>query len=240
MKHFNAIGIRRLLLVTFAFLAAGCGNGEKMHFKKGELLYDKTLPVALVQHLGTMLQADSMFNDSRATTVRFEKKDSIYVVSIVYDTTKMSQAAIDDLHDMARRYSEDVVGAAPLNIVLMDQYESPLITYTYRSPGTQLMANSGRLYYTKAVDVAAATRLRDYLMKTKFFDSTERVIVLDKQADGYHAHYVSNLSGPPPAATRAEMARELTDWSNAALGGSPLIIELCDETMKTFCTIHSA
>jgi hypothetical protein len=210
---------------------------EHLSFKKGDLQYNKKqVTTEQANKIGTELLKDSMFTDSRVTSAKLEKPDSIFMLTIVFNRAKVDNDIKDAMREMSMRYSEDTLNSAQLDIVLADTEWAPIDTVHYRTLGKQIMVDGSRVFYTTASGLEATTKLKDNLKLGGFFKDGTKIFRLDKNADGY----LFELYSTPGVRSETEQAglRESAKyWSKEVFGGTPVTFELCDITMKPFLVI---
>lgn len=108
---------------------------------------------------------------------------------------------------------------------------------TGMSLGTKLEFNQGELYYTKAVDEAAAKRLGQFLVDEKYFDGTRKTVQLDK-AGGIWLLRMVVKAGMDQDEDYANLVKLFgMQVSNGVFSSEALMVELCDERMKTLRSV---
>ena len=208
-----------------------------MNFKKGELYYDKKIPTDIVQKIGGALIKDSIFQDSRETSAKLIKPDSIYQLLIVFDLSKLTPAAVEEMRYMGLRYSEDFLNSAALDIIVTDDEWKPKQTLPYRTLGKFLTAKESRLFYSSAAGEGPATKLRDFLVEEGFFNGGYKVVRLDKTGEGYVIQLYSDEKTSRTAAEEEELKAEMKDWAQKVFDSTPITLQLADLNMKPFLTI---
>ncbi len=227
-----------LLLVTLApVILMSCDHEERLAFKKGELFYDKKqVTEATAKKLGDKMTAIGFFSDTKVSSEKLLKPDSVYQLQIVHAAEPSTKATRDEWNEIALAVSEDGLGGAPLDLILTDTTWAPFNTVSYRSLGTLLPAKESRYFYAPSVSSEMATKFRDFLITDGFFDGGEKIVRLEKNPSGYTFEMYAD-------STEANMNKkdafqlEMSDWSKKVFGGGPLTLELCDVQMHPFLTI---
>lgn len=226
-----------LLGIALPALLNSCDKSAHLAFKKGDLEYNtKQVTADQAQKVGAAMLSDSMFSDKRVSSAKLEKPDSVFLLTIVFNRSKVDDDIKDAMRELAFRYSEDTLNAAPLDIVLADSAWTPIDTETYRSLGKHLDVDGSKIFYTDAAGLEVATKFVNYKQPSGFFKADTKVIRLDKNAQGYLFELYRYQT--PRSEAQQEMFREMaSDWSTEVFGGIPVTFELCDLTMKPFLVI---
>jgi hypothetical protein len=224
-----------IALVPMALMS--CDHEDRLAFKKGELFYDKkqvSQPVA--QKVGDKMTKLGMFSDDKASSEKLQKPDSIYKLMLVYNKANLSPVVEHELDDIAMQVAIDALDNKPLDLVLTDSLWVPFQTQTYRPLGSLIPAKTSRFFYASNVSAEMAGKLRDYLVGDGFFDGGDKIVRLEKTADGYVFDLYSD-PGVRDDARQQVLRNEMASWSQKVFGGVPLTLALCDIHMKPFLSI---
>ncbi len=203
---------------------------SRLAFEKGELFYTKPVTQAEATIVGKYLLEQEYFSNTKAASVRLDRKDGHYQLQFVIDP-----AYRDDLFSlivwgiMGNEISQKILGGKPTAVLLSDEHWKLMRA----APASAKLAfGKSELYYTDPVTADEAHRVGDQLLQF-FGDDSAASVHLGREQGIYQLRFVVNAARVNEQDVFRAFVELTSDIATQSLGGQPVLMHLCDDRWRS-------
>ncbi len=249
-------GIKPIFVMNFfvfvSVLYIGCKtHGDKLTFEEGELFYKSPVKKADAKKVGHYLVEIGYFTKDRKKSVQLVKEKSTYQVRfVVKDPESLSKDLKEQFKLLGGMISTYALDGANVEVHLCDRHLKTKQTIKVPSDlgnfGQRLIVAKGEVFFKEPVKKETAEKIGNFLKEKGYFTADRRKsikVTMKDGAGGGEKEGTENKKGKTyeigfvvPGERTAEIVNSFnligSMISKEVLGGAPVVVRLCDASMK--------
>jgi hypothetical protein len=208
------------------------GDGNRLAFERGELLYKDPVTQAEAQRVGEFLAQQQFFNAQNASTAQLLKDKELYQLRFVVNPALVEGVLVNiQFGLLASTIAQTLLDGKPLEVTFNDPNLKPVKVV---SPSARVEFGKSEVFYTHPITVDEARLVGQQLFETGYFSvDSRRSVHLGREEGTYQLRFIIDPSRANDGEIVAAFGELTAGIARQALGGKPVVVHLCDGEFRT-------
>lgn len=233
--------MRKILVLFITILFISCSNyGEKLTYSDTDVYYKDGATKQEAEQLGNYLVESGFSSKGKKKSVQLirDNDSNNLVFRMVVGDGVVDDSSNDFIFKTFATSLSKLYDNQPIDVHLCNNTFETQKIYAFKDIPKSIDANATQILYTNNVSLEEVNKLKDYLIKSDFADTTPKTVEFDKK-DGSYLFRMVVKEGFDKKDSNATILKYFgQNISKDAFDGAPLIVHMCNDKLETIRVVE--